>query len=183
MRKPRRVARRASIDLGMLPSHGEAEQSQLPARRKSIHHVAPVVLPWSYDHNTDSSDDNLSIDCFDDPGEVVLVGVTGVSKRELMDAMFNATSATLDSSMTQLKYTYIANESGLTKPLMEPLLSLSDLCSTLMPPRVVADHANNDHINNGLHRGVYAPADSLATALSIDYRSAPGLPSLDPNEV
>lgn len=184
-RKPRRMARRASIDLGMLLSHDEDNlhiPEQHPVRRKSIDHIPPTFLPWYYDHNTDSNDETSSIDCFDDPGEVVLVGVTEVSKRELMDAMLDATSATLDSSMSQLRYTGIGNESSSPKSFMEPMLSLADLCSTLMPPRVVVDDPSNAHNSNGFPRPVHAPIDSLASAIALDNRSVPNLPALESDE-
>ena len=187
----RRITRRASIDLGMLPSHDDLALNQRPVRRKSTDHITPTVLPWSYDHNTDSSDDDASISCFVDPGEVVFVGVTEMSNRELMDAMFCATSASLDMSMSHSRLTSSANECRSPKPMFEPLLSLADLCSTLMPPRVVADNASNDHISNGLPRQPPAlknslpsaiAMDSLVSAISMDNRSAPELSSLKPND-
>ena len=185
MRKPQRMARRASIDLGMLLSHDEDNlhmTEQHPVRRKSIDHIPPTFLPWYYDHCNDSNDGTSSIDFVDDPGEVVLVGVTEMSKRELMDAMFDATSATLDSSISQLRYTGIANELSSPKPFMEPMLSLADLCSTLMPPRVVVDDLSNSRSSNGLLRPVHAPMDSLASAIAMDNRSVPDLPSLESDE-
>lgn len=143
-RKP--LMRRSSIDLGMLPSHVEEtipSKEPVVRRRKSIDHTGPTALPWSFDHNTDSPDDSSfseDIAYFADPGEIVIVGGTHISGREIMDAMFSVTSVTLEASMMNLTHT-----GSIAEASMEPMLSLADLCGTLIPPRIVDDDARNEH--------------------------------------
>lgn len=143
-RKP--LMRRSSIDLGMLPSHDEEtipSKEPIVRRRKSIDHTGPTALPWSFDHNADSHDDSSfseDVAYFADPGEIVFVGGTHISGREIMDAMLSVTSVTLEASMMNLTLTGSVAEAS-----MEPMLSLADLCGTLIPPRIIDDDARNEH--------------------------------------
>jgi hypothetical protein len=141
----RRVMRRSSIDIGTLQNQNdwippEAESSA--RRRKSINNVGHLALPFSYDHSIeDQNDSSISddIDFFVNSRDVIRIGMANVSKPDPIEAIFNSTSATLEESMMNLTFSEASRAPLSFKSRMEPMLSLSDLCGTLIPPRIIVE--------------------------------------------
>jgi hypothetical protein len=127
-RRPQRVARRSSLDLGIL--RGEADSR--PRRRKSMEYSScPTALAWSFNHNDESS---LSDDQDYGAGEIVLVGATAVSRWDAIDAMLNQSA-----NLKMLQTTPSEKETSSADAIDEPLISLADLCGILIPPKIVQD--------------------------------------------